>query len=198
MKINAVGYQNFTGTKANKFKTAAAAAAIATSPLAVQEADAQIYVPIAPYNVRVMPSIPSSLVVGNLKNFDFNKSMKEVFNELDINKNGVISAKEVMRTEANNWNRFNLIPYNTYQAQNAYNQFNVISTLYNDDDNSDPSTINYKEYKEIMSDYIETRQVANFLGLMHLFMRPYHNHYYHQPAPIRPMPHRPMLHNHHH
>ncbi len=196
MKISAISYQDFTGKKANKFKTAAAAAAIATSPLAVQEADAQIFsYPIVPYNVRVVPAIPNSLVVGNLKNLDFNKSMKEVFNELDINQNGVISAKEVMRTEASNWNRFNLISYNTYQAQNVYNQFNAISTLYNDDNNSDPSTINYKEYKEIMTDYIETKKVANFLGLMHLFMRPYHSPHR---VPPHHAPSHPMQRHHHH
>ncbi len=174
MKIGAISYQDFTGKKTNKFKAAAAAMAIAASPVAVQEADAQILYP-NPYQTTI--NVPDCFVVGNLSNFDYNKSMKEVFNELDINHNGEISAKEVLRTEAKNWNRFNMIPYNSYQAQKTYNSFNIISSLYNDDNdyNSDDETINYKEYKEIMNDYIEARKLNNFMGLMYLFMKPYHN-----------------------
>lgn len=194
MKISAISYQDFTGKKANKMKTAAAAFAIAASPLAAQEADAQIY-PIAPYHVKIMPAVPSSFVVGNLKNFDYNKSMKEVFDELDINGNGVISAKEVIRTEANNWNRFNLVPFNSYQAQNTYNNFNTLSALYNEDD-SNVETINYNEYKEIVNDYAETKKMNNFMSLMYLLMKPYHQHSAPHYIPHNhPVPHNNIPHN---
>lgn len=99
--------------------------------------------------------------------------MKEVFDEIDANgnENGVISAKEVIRTERNNWNMNNLYPYNTYQMRQAEAQFNALSELYNEDD-SDPNTINYKEYKSIMKDFMETKNINNFINLIKVFTIP--------------------------
>lgn len=185
MRISAINYQinpNFTGegNKKSKLKTAAGAAAIAIATAApISDAEAQVYFPrVIPRTYPTVPapavtSVPNCFVIGDLRNFDYNKSMREVFDEIDANgnENGVISAKEVIRTERNNWNMNNLYPYNTYQMRQAEAQFNALSELYNEDD-SDPNTINYKEYKSIMKDFMETKNINNFINLIKVFTIP--------------------------
>lgn len=210
MRITAISYQtnpHFTGERKNKLKTAAGAAAIALATAApMAEADAQIdyYRPIYPYpyyNYVPAPaaaSVPDCFVVGDMKNYDLNKSMREVYEEIDGNgnENGVISAKEVVRTERKNWNLNNMYPYTTAQMQKTEAEFKVLSELYNEED-SDPNTINYREYKDIMNDYMEVKNTNNFINLMEIFAVPYlypppyyHHHHHHR--------HTSPPHHHHH
>lgn len=201
MRISAINYQinpNFTGegNKKSKLKTAAGAAAIAVATAApMSDAEAQVYFPPVirpPYTTIPAPSVtsvPNCFVVGDLRNFDYNKTMREVFDEIDSNgnENGVISAKEVVRTERNNWNMNNIYPYNNYQMQQTQAQFNALSEIYNEDD-SDPNTINYREYKAIMKDFMETKNINTFINLMKVFtipgfVCPPHPHHHVAPPP---------------
>lgn len=188
----------------NKLKNAAGAAAIVLASAApAMEADAQFYYipPVLPpsayyYNPNTRPvttNIPNCFVVGDLRNYNPNKSMREVFDEIDSNgnKNGVITAKEVIRTERNNWNINHNYPYNSYQMQQTHTAFETISELYNDDDNSNPYTMTYEEYKAAMTDYMETKNINSFINLMKIYTVPY---IYPPPPPHRyhpgPPPHR--------
>ncbi len=119
--------------------------------------------------------------------------MREVFNELDTNENGAISANEVVRTERKNWNRYNIYyPFTPAQEQQTSAKFNALSEAYNEED-SNPNTINYNEYKAIMNDYMEAKQVSDFIKLFTLpgIMYPPHHHHRHDVPP--PPPH----HRHH-
>lgn len=119
MRISAIkSYQtnpHFNGegsNKTNRLKNAAGAAAIAlASVVPAEEADAQIFYPpiypptyitvpplVTPNTLNLNP-VPNCFIVGDNGNVDYNKSMREVFNELDTNENGAISANEVVRTE---------------------------------------------------------------------------------------------------
>lgn len=215
MKISAINYQtnpHFAGEnkKTNKLKNAAGAAAIAIAAAApMADADAQIY-PLTtqpyPYEIPVVsiPSnynyatVPNCFIVGDITKAGSNKSMRRVFDEIDGNgnENGVISAKEVLRTERKNWNKTNLYPYSGAQMQAVQNQFRSLSELYNED-NSDPATMNYREYKAAMEDYMETKDTKAFIDLLQILTIPYlyqpypyyHHHHYHRP------PH-PPRHNH--
>ncbi len=167
MKISAIQtYQSnksFLGEKKNKLKNAAGAAAIALATTApITDAKAQYYYipPITPITTTYIPgTVPDCFVIGDLKNFNGEKSQKQIFNEIDDNgnSNGTISVNEVLRTDQNNKIRFNT-PYNQYDIQRIKNQFKVLSETYNEED-SNPNTINYNEYKEIMKDYYEANKV---------------------------------------
>ena len=158
MRISAIqNYQSnksFLGEKKNKLKNAAGAAAIALATTApITDAKAQYYYipPITPITTTYIPgTVPDCFVIGDLKNFNGEKSQKQIFNEIDDNgnSNGTISVNEVLRTDQNNKIRFNT-PYNQYDIQRIKNQFKVLSETYNEED-SNPNTINYNEYKEIM------------------------------------------------
>lgn len=201
MRISAISYQtnpHFAGERTNKLKTAAGAAAIALATAApMAEADAQIdyFRPIYPYpyyNYVPAPAaatVPDCFVVGDMKNYNLNKSMRDVFEEIDGNgnENGVISAKEVVKTERKNWNLNKMYPYNTAQMQKTEAEFKVLSELYNEED-SDPNTINYREYKDIMNDYMEVKNSNTFMNLMEIFAIPYlypppyyHHHHHRHP-----------------
>lgn len=182
MKISAINYQtnpHFTSErkKSNKLKTAAGAAAIALATAApASQAEAQFYTPpVYPYAYYVptptITTVPKCFVVGDMRNQTEDKSMRQVFDEIDDNGNGngVISAKEVVRTERNNWNLNNLTPYTGTQMHNAEKNFNALSKAYNEDD-SDPYTLNYNEYKAIMNDYMESSDADNLLDLMELLI----------------------------
>ena len=65
----------------------------------------------------------------------------------------------------------NMYPYNNFQMKQAEAQFNALSEIYNEDD-SDPNTINYREYKAIMKDFMETKNINNFINLMKIFTIP--------------------------
>lgn len=208
MRISAINYQTppqyFAGENktGNKLKNAAGAAAIAlAAAVPPAEADAQIYYtpPVYPYAYYVptptITTVPKCFVVGDMRNQTEDKSMRQVFDEIDDNGNGngVISAKEVVRTERNNWNLNNLTPYTGTQMHNAEKNFNALSKAYNEDD-SDPYTLNYNEYKAIMNDYMESSDADNLLDLMELLILqnmltppppppPIHHHHHYRPAP---------------
>lgn len=81
-------------------------------------------------------------------------------------------------------------------------QFNTISEIYNED-NSDPSTMNFREYKAVMKDYSEEKtnkkidEFINILTLPYIYspfytpICPPPHHHHHRPAP-------PPRHHHNH
>ena len=177
MRISAIqSYQTntyFSGEKKNKLKNTAGAAAIAlVTAVPATNADAQYYYtpPITlppPATLHTPGSVPDCFIIGDMKTFNGGKSLKQVFNEIDSNQNGTISANEVVRTDRNNKTRYNVYPYNVYtqyQSQYTRNQFKDLSETYNEDD-SNPNTINYNEYKAIMEDFLDSRNVTNFMDL---------------------------------
>ena len=130
--------------------------------------------------------------------------MRQVFNEIDRNgnSNGVISAKEVMLTEQKNWNEKSLYPYTDEQMADDAIQFNTISKMYNEE-GSDPATMNYREYKSAMTDYMENKNVNTFIDLMQILTIPYlytpPYYYYPRPHYHRPYgPPPPPRHHHRH
>lgn len=207
MRINRIGYQtnpNFAGEKTDKAKkairnTAGAAAVALAASLNVDKADAQVFyplpMPVPPtyyyYNPTISTvNIPNCFIYGDVTNFDYNKSLSDNFNEIDANgnENGVLSAQEVARTERENWNATHLYPYNSNQYRYTVHTFNTLSRMYNEED-SNPKTINYSEYRKIMNDYMQARNVTSFFNLLRIFTVP--NLLY--PRPIAP----PPPHHHH-
>lgn len=203
MRISAIkNYQtnlHFAGEnnkKTNKLKNAAGAAAIAiAAAVPAEDADAQIfYPPVTPPAYITVPSpvidvspIPDCFIIGDNGNVDYEKPMRQVFNEIDANgnENGVLSAKEVVKTERKNWNRYNLYnPFKEIQAYKTQAKFNRLSEAYNQK-GSNPNTINYSEYKAIMKDYMKSKQITNFLNLFTL------------PGIMYPPPPPPPRHHHH-
>lgn len=180
MRISAIqNYQTnnyFLGEKKNKLKNAAGAAAIALATAApINDANAQYYYytpPLAlnpPTTIYSPANVPDCFIIGDLQTFNEEKSMKQVFDEIDSNgnSNGTISANEVIRTDKNNKTRYNVYPYNIYtqyQSQYTRNLFQTLSQTYNEED-SNPNTINFNEYKAIMEDYLEAKHVTNFIDL---------------------------------
>lgn len=190
---------NFYGDnkKSNKLKNAAGAAAIAlATAIPAEEAKAQIYYP--PMNYITVPvtntpmyNIPDCFQTGDKNNINPNKTKKEIFNELDINENGTLSAQEVVNIEQNNWNKYmTYFPFSQKQVDYTARQFNLLSEEYNEDD-SNPNTINYNEYKAIMDDYEEAQKNTIYMpiavpGVIYPTI-PHHHHHRHD-AP--PPPHR--------
>ena len=208
MKIASINtYQtkpHFAGenSKTNKLKNAAGAAVVALAVAApMEKADAQIYFyppPVTPYTVvvpqPVVTSVPDCFVVGDMSNFSYNKSMGQVFGELDADRNGEISANEVVRTQRNNWNMNNIYPYNNYQMNSDAAEFNAVSRLYNDE-RTNPNTMNYSEYRAVMNDYMKVKNVNTFVNLMRLLIGPAYcppPHYH-----VHPVPPPPPRHHHH-
>lgn len=183
-------------SKTNKMKTAAGAAALAlAAAVPSQEAEAQAfypyYVPPVPHTYympapRPTVKVPECFVYGDMENFDYEKSMSEVFSEIDsqVDENREISVNEVVRMERKNWNMNNIYPYSTAQMERTARNFKMLSEVYNEQ-GSNPNTISYKEYKAIMNDYMTSKNVSEFLMLLQFFTRP-----------NRPCP--PPVHNHHH
>lgn len=179
MRVSAIqNYQRntyFAGEKKDKLKNAAGAAALAIATAApMANANAQYYYtpPLVlppPTTIQRPGSVPDCFIIGDLKTFNGAKSMKQVFNEIDANgnENGTISANEVIRTDRNNKIRYNVYPYNVYtqyQSQQTRNQFQSLSEAYNEE-GSNPNTINYNEYKAIMEDFLDTKEITNFIDL---------------------------------
>ena len=126
--------------------------------------------------------------------------MPKVFNEIDsqIKENGQISVNEVVRLEENNWNSTHMYPMTRAQKANTANLVKNLSREFNNK-NSNPNTINYSEYKNIMNSYMQSKNIANFFNLLQIFAAPYYHIRppYHHPHPVPP--HRPMPpHRHHH
>lgn len=192
-------------SKANKMKTAAGAAALALAAAVPQEADAQAfypyYVPPVPYTYyvpapRPTMKVPDCFVYGDMENFDYDKSMSQVFSEIDsqVDENREISVNEVVKAERKNWNMNNIYPFNSAQMQRTARNFKMLSEIYNES-GSNPNTISYKEYKAIMKDYMDSKNAADFLMLLQLLTMP------NRPCPM-PGPHHhppvPPHHHHHH
>ncbi len=212
MKISAVTYQTnpyFAGNdkKPNKLKTAAGAAAIAlatAAPMAESEAQIIPYTPTFIYETYTTTpnaiNTPKCFVVGDITvNPDKNKTLRETFDEIDTNGNGVLSAKEVVNTERANWNEENLTPYTNAQARHTQKRFNDLAEVYNQN-KSNPNTINYNEYKAIMKDYNESNDFVPLYTYPYIYTLPplyYRPYYYHRPH-IHHVPPPPPPHHHHH
>ncbi len=217
MKVSAINYQtnphSFKGEGSkNRLKNAAGAAAIAIAAAApMAEADAQFYyVPVTPQYYSYVPtktvtSVPNCFVVGDITKSDpdeNDKSMRQVFDEIDENgnENGVISAKEVMRTERKNWNETQLYPYTDEQMSEDAAEFNALSKMYNED-GSDPNTMNYREFKNVMNTYMNNKNVDKFVDLMRVLTIPYYTlptlPYYYYPRPHYHRPYGPPPPHHH-
>lgn len=200
MKVFKIGVSStpqFTGEKSDKTKkalrnTAGAAAIAVAAALPTEKADAQYYIPPPPigyyYNYQPNVEVPSCFIYGDINNFDYGKTLDETFSEVDskINENGVITAKEVVAAERDNWNATHLYPYNVYQQKVTLNNFNVLSRLFNEDD-SNPQTINYSEYRKIMQAYMEAKNVNTFFNLLRILTvprivcpPPHHHHHNHR------------------
>ncbi len=187
MRISKIGLQtNFAGDRTEKTKkalrnTAGAAAIAVAASLPVDETEAQNFyplpMPVPPaayyYNPPSALNIPNCFIYGDIKNFDYAKSLRETFDEIDSqgNENGVLSVSEVVEAERENWNATHLYPYNANQLNYTVNSFNVLSRMYNEED-SNPRTINFREYKKIMRDYMQARNVNNFFNLLRIFSAP--------------------------
>lgn len=196
LKIGNNSVPNFAGEHSKKktLKNTVGAAAVAlAASVPAADADAQYYVPIPPqsyyyyYNPiqRPVVSVPNCFLYGDVSNFDTDKNMSDIFTEIDskINENGTISMGEVVGMERDNWNKTHFYPYQNYQMQNAANNFRILSKMFNDE-NSNPNTINYNEYKKIMNAYMESKNITDFLNLMRILTIP---------RPVCPPPH-----HHHH
>lgn len=202
MRISKIGINsvpNFAGEHSKKktLKNTVGAAAVAlAASVPAADADAQYYVPIPPqsyyyyYNPIQTPvvSVPNCFLYGDVSNFDTDKSMSDIFTEIDskINENGTISMGEVVGMERDNWNKTHFYPYQNYQMQNAANNFRILSKMFNDE-NSNPNTINYNEYKKIMNAYMESKNITDFLNLMRILTiprlvcpPPHHHHHRHR------------------
>ena len=82
------------------------------------------------------------------------------------------------------------LPFSEKQVEYTARQFNILSEEYNED-NSNPNTINYDEYKAIMNDYEESQKNTIYMpvavpGVIYPTI-PHHHHHRHD-AP--PPPHR--------
>lgn len=209
MKVSAIRSYSHThfagegsGKKANAAKTAAGAAMIAlAAAVPAEEANAQYFYPYVPpvhqyYVPRSMPSlsVPECFVYGDLDNFDYDKSMNQVFSEIDkqVESNRELSVNEVVKMERKNWNLNNYTPYNTAQMERTAQRFNMLSEVYNEQ-GSNPKTISYSEYKSIMSDYMRSKNTADLMMLMQLLIGP------RRPCPIHGphVPPPPPPHHHH-
>ena len=132
---------------------------------------------------------------GDVTDFDYDKSLAQTFNDIDSKgkRNGSLSVNEVIAADRDNWNATHLYPYNAYQMNRTVNNFNVVSAMYNEE-GSNPNTINFREYKKIMQDYMKARNINSFFNLLRIITvprivcpPPHHHH----PAP-------PPPHHHHH
>lgn len=206
MKISAINLMprtHFNGEnskKSNGLKNVAGATMIAlATAVPSQEVDAQHYhhhhhVPVYPHVHYVVPApvmnIPKCFVYGDVTNEDYEKTLPDVFNEIDreIQENGQISVNEVVRLEEHNWNSTNAYPMTRGQKTRTANLVKNLSKQYNDK-GSNPNTINYNEYKKIMNSYMQSQNAANLINLLQILGAPYHNHHHHHHTP----PHR-----HHH
>ncbi len=209
MKLSSIGVttpQHFTGEKTKKAmrNTAGAAAIALAAAMPMENADAQVIMPPPPippitYYQGYIPStaydVPDCFVYGDVTDFDYDKSLTQTFNDIDSKgkRNGSLSVNEVIAADRDNWNATHLYPYNAYQMNRTVNNFNVVSAMYNEE-GSNPNTINFREYKKIMQDYMKARNINSFFNLLRIITvprivcpPPHHHH----PAP-------PPPHHHHH
>lgn len=186
MKVSSIGVttpQHFAGEKTKKAvrNTAGAAAIALATAMPMENADAQYFIPpppmppityYQPYPATTY-SVPDCFVYGDVRNFDYDKSLADTFNDIDSkgNGNGAISVNETIAADRDNWNATHLYPYNAYQMNRTVNKFNVVSAMYNEE-GSNPNTINFNEYKKIMQDYMQARNVNSFFNLLRIITVP--------------------------
>lgn len=202
MRISPVTYQSnpiFQGENStkHKLKNAVGAAAIALAAMTpATEAEAQY--PIYPYSTSIMVSnrvkVPSCFKYGDARNIQTSKTREERFNEIDKNANGLLSENEVINTEIINWNSFNPMKATISMVYTWQNLFRRVSQNYNQED-SNPRTINYDEFNEIMDEYdsqfVEPEVIAPSFPV-------YPYPYIYTPLPPPPHHHKPYHHHHHH
>jgi len=205
MKVSAINMTprvHFQGEnshkKANGMKSAAGAAVIAlAAAVPAEEANAQYYVPVPPppvvqyYVPAPVMNVPRCFIFGDETNENYEKTLPNVFNEIDreIQENGKISVNEVVSLEEYNWNATRQYPMTRGQKLRTAELVKNLSRKYNKY-GSDPNTINYNEYKDIMNDYMRSKNVADIFNLMQLLTAPhYHRHPYN---PYPPHHHHPV------
>ncbi len=202
MKVSAINtmqrvYFNGESTNSKKnlgaLKNTAGAAMIAlAAAVPAQEADAQYFVPVYPHVHYYVPmpemKVPNCFVYGDVTNENYEKTMPDVFTEIDreIYKNGQISVNEVVSLEEYNHNSTAPYPMSRAEKLKIANLVKSLSRKYNESD-SNPNTINYNEYSEIMSDYMKSKNAANFMNLLQILVNPYyygiHPYYPHRHLP---------------
>ena len=101
---------------------------------------------------------------------------------------GELSVNEVVKAEKDNWHLYNYYPYNSANMRNTARQFKLLSEVYNEK-GSNPNTISYSEYKNIMNDYMDQQNVTSFIMLMDLLTRPRYRHCHPYMTPPPPPPH---------
>ena len=183
--INTAYKQQFQGKnndtqKRNGVRTAAGAAMIAlAAAIPAQKTDAQIYTPFPPHHYQYVPvmKVPDCFIYGNITSENYGKTLPEVFSEIDnvITKNGEISVNEVTRLEEYNWDATHIYPMSRVQKINTANLVKNLSRSYNQK-GSNPNTINYSEYVNIMNDYMKSQNAADFLNLFEILTAPLHDH----------------------
>ncbi|HIS37826.1 TPA: hypothetical protein IAC10_14575 [Candidatus Scatousia excrementigallinarum] len=210
MKVSSIGVTStpqFSGEKTKKAmrNTAGAAAIALATAMPMENADAQYMMPPPPippitYYQNYLPQtafdVPDCFVYGDVRNFDYDKSLKQTFDDIDSQgrKNGFISVNEAIAADRENWNATHLYPYNSYQLNRTVSTFNLVSTMYNEE-GSNPKTINFREYAKIMKDYMQARNINTFFNLLRIITVPRivcpppPPHHHHHPAPPPP-PHR--------
>lgn len=188
MKVSRIGVNStpqFQGEKAKKAmrNTAGAAAIALATAMPMENADAQLIIPQPPmppitYYQGYIPQtsaydVPDCFIYGDVREFDYDKSLRQTFNEIDAkgNQNGVISINEVVAADRDNWNATHLYPYNSYQLNHTVSTFNLVSTMYNEEGSSHKS-INFREYTKIMNDYMRARNVNTFFNLLRMITIP--------------------------
>lgn len=199
MKVSAINNTqriNFNGEhskKANGIKATAGATMLAiAAAVPAEEANAQYYMPAPPppvvqyYVPAPVMNIPRCFIFGDETNENYEKTLPDVFNEIDaeIEENGQISVNEVVRLEEANWNTTHMYAMSRGQKLRTAELVKKLSRQYNQY-GSDPNTINYNEYKNIMNDYMRSKNVADIFNLMQLLTAPRRVHpqpHYHPPV----------------
>lgn len=199
MRISAINCQikpAFTGENStkHKLKNAAGAAAIALATMSPSaEADAQLLYPYPGYNyvqTSYNINVPTSFKYGDVRNLQPTKSREERFWEIDKNGNGIMSENEFVATEVRNWNVRNPMKATSTMVYQWQSQFRQLSRTYNQN-NSNPNTINFNEYNNIMDDYDAQFDEINIIAPA-IPLYPY----FFPPPP--PRYHHPHHHHHHH
>jgi len=182
MKVSAINttasvhFQGENSKKCNNIKnTAGAAMIVLAAAVPVQEAKAQYFTPPPPafhqyYVPSVAMNVPKCFIYGDETNENYEKTMSDVFNEIDkeIEQNGQISVNEVVHLEANNYNSSHTYPMTRGDKIRTANLVKEISKKYNEN-NSNPNTINYNEYKTIMNDFMKSKNIAEFISLLQIY-----------------------------
>ena len=198
MKVSAVNRfstLNFNGEgsrKTNKVRNAAGAAMIAlATTVPADEANAQLYRPLPPpptyfhyYVPAPVMNIPGCFIVGDNTVENYEKTMQDVFNEVDraIDENGELSVNEIVSVEANNRMTVGLAPMTRQEKVRKANLVKDLAKKYNQT-GSNPNTIDFSEYQKIMNDYMQSKNIADFMNLLQIWTNSQYHYRYHRPLP---------------